>query len=186
MLLLFLSTSLGSDAFAEWQQTAHNLSLESATADKFVTDASVARVSGSWFVSTCKEAVEGWRLPLWTRPDWRCVNALDVSLLIHVQICAKPCSKHYASVTMADTAARSPSCMHRLRVTCYDLFWGAVNSNNFYFLILLFTSLHVSTSTGHPQVKYTQSFLKAITPTTDPFLGYAVHYLIICYVMYYN
>jgi hypothetical protein len=35
----------------------------------------------------------------------------------------------------------------------YDLFAGAVNRNSFYFLILLFTSLHVSASTGHPQVK---------------------------------
>jgi hypothetical protein len=41
----------------------------------------------------------------------------------------------------------------------------------FYFLILLFTSLHVSASTGHPQVKYiyTVVFLKAIMPATDPF-----------------
>jgi hypothetical protein len=52
--------------------------------------------------------------------------------------------------------------------TCYDLFWGAFNHNNFYFLILLLTSLHVSASTGHPQVKYTV-VLKAITHTTDPF-----------------
>jgi hypothetical protein len=29
-------------------------------------------------------------------------------------------------------------------------------------LFSFFTSLHVSASTGHPQVKYTQSFLKAI------------------------
>jgi hypothetical protein len=50
-------------------------------------------------------------------------------------------------------------------MTCFG---GAVNRNNFYFLILLFTSLHVSASTGHLQVKYTQSFLKAITLTTDP------------------
>jgi hypothetical protein len=33
-------------------------------------------------------------------------------------------------------------------------FGGAVNRNSFYFLILLFTSLHVSASTGHPPVKY--------------------------------
>jgi hypothetical protein len=38
----------------------------------------------------------------------------------------------------------------------YDLFRGAVNRSNFYFLTLLFTSLHVSACTGHPQVKYTQ------------------------------
>jgi hypothetical protein len=44
-------------------------------------------------------------------------------------------------------------------------FGGAVNRNNFYFLILLFTSLHVSASIGHPQVKYTFTCLKAITTT---------------------
>jgi hypothetical protein len=49
------------------------------------------------------------------------------------------------------------------------VFGGAVNRSNFYFLILLFTSLHVSASTGLPQVKYTLSFLKDITPITDPF-----------------
>jgi hypothetical protein len=35
-------------------------------------------------------------------------------------------------------------------------------------------------------VKYTQSLLKVITPTTDPFLGYTVYYLKLCYVIYYN
>jgi hypothetical protein len=64
----------------------------------------------------------------------------------------------------------------------YDLFGGAVNRNNFYFLILLFTSLHVSASTGHPQVKYTWSFLKTITPTTDPFLGYTVSLSLSIYI----
>jgi hypothetical protein len=44
-------------------------------------------------------------------------------------------------------------------------FWCAVSHNNFYFLILLFTSLHASASTGHPQVKYTQPFLKATSGT---------------------
>jgi hypothetical protein len=39
---------------------------------------------------------------------------------------------------------------------------------------------------GHPQVKYTLSFLEAITPTMDPFLGYAVYQFILCYVIYYN
>jgi hypothetical protein len=68
-------------------------------------------------------------------------------------------------------------------MTCFG---GAVNRNNFYFLILLFTSLHVSASTSHFQVKYAQSFLKSITPTMDPFLGYTVHYFILCYVIYYN
>jgi hypothetical protein len=38
------------------------------------------------------------------------------------------------------------------------------NATILYFHILLFTSLHVSASTGHPQVKYTRPFLKAITP----------------------
>jgi hypothetical protein len=56
----------------------------------------------------------------------------------------------------------------------------------FLFHILLFTSLHVSASTGHPQVKYTQSFLEAITPATDPFLGNTVHYFKLFYVLYYN
>jgi hypothetical protein len=64
--------------------------------------------------------------------------------------------------------------------------WGSVNRNNFYLLILLFKSLHVSASTGHPQVRYTQSFLKAITPTRDPILGYIVYYFILCYVIYHN
>jgi hypothetical protein len=60
-------------------------------------------------------------------------------------------------------------------VRYFDLFRGTVNRNKVYlFPFLLFTSLHVSASTGHPQVKYTQSFLKAITPTTDPFSGYKV------------
>jgi hypothetical protein len=68
-------------------------------------------------------------------------------------------------------------------MTCFG---GVVNRNSSYFLILLSTSLHVSASTGHPQVKYTQSFLEAIKPTTDPFLGYAVYYFMLCYVIYYN
>jgi hypothetical protein len=68
-------------------------------------------------------------------------------------------------------------------MTCFGC---AVNRNNFYFLILLFTSLHVPASTGHPQVKYTQPILKAITPTTDPFLGYRVHYFKLCYVVHYS
>jgi hypothetical protein len=58
-------------------------------------------------------------------------------------------------------------------------FGGAVHRNNFYFHILLFTSLHVSVSIGHPQVKFTQLCLEAITPTADPFLGYAVYYSIL-------
>jgi hypothetical protein len=51
----------------------------------------------------------------------------------------------------------------------YDLLWGAVNRNNFYFLTLFFTLLHILASTGHPQMQYTQSILKSITPTPDPF-----------------
>jgi hypothetical protein len=50
-------------------------------------------------------------------------------------------------------------------------------------LFFFFTSLHVSASTGHLQVKYTQSFLEAITPTTDLFLGYTVYYLILCNIL---
>jgi hypothetical protein len=46
-------------------------------------------------------------------------------------------------------------------------FGGAVNCNNF-FHILFFTSLHVSASTGHPQVKYVQSFLKLLRLTAHP------------------
>jgi hypothetical protein len=64
-------------------------------------------------------------------------------------------------------------------MTCFG---GAVNRNSFHFLILFLTSLHVSASTGHPQVKSTQSFLEAVTPTTD-ILGYTVYYFILCYVM---
>jgi hypothetical protein len=50
-------------------------------------------------------------------------------------------------------------------MTC---FWGAVNRNNFLCRILLFTSLNVSASRGHPQVKFTQPFLVAITRLTEP------------------
>jgi hypothetical protein len=35
-------------------------------------------------------------------------------------------------------------------------------------------------------VKYTQSFLKAITPTMGPFLGYTVYHFKLRYVIYYN
>jgi hypothetical protein len=52
--------------------------------------------------------------------------------------------------------------------------------------LFFFTTLHVSASTGHLQVKYIQSFLEAITPTRDLFLGYTVCYLILCYAIYYN
>jgi hypothetical protein len=46
----------------------------------------------------------------------------------------------------------------------YDQFGGAVNCNNFYFLILLFTSPHVSASTHHPQLKiYTVVFISYYT-----------------------
>jgi hypothetical protein len=53
--------------------------------------------------------------------------------------------------------------------------------DNFYFLTLLFTSLHVSASTGHPQVKYTQLFLEAIMPTVDLF--WAIKSIISYHVM---
>jgi hypothetical protein len=71
----------------------------------------------------------------------------------------------------------------RILVTCFG---GAVNRNNFYFLILLFISLHVSASRGHPQVKFAQSFSAAITATTDPCLVCTVNFFILCYVIYYN
>jgi hypothetical protein len=64
----------------------------------------------------------------------------------------------------------------------YDLFWCGVNRNNFLFHILLFTSLHVSASKGHPKMKYTQSILEAITPATVPFLGYTVNIYIYIYI----
>jgi hypothetical protein len=35
-------------------------------------------------------------------------------------------------------------------------------------------------------MKYSQSFLKAITPTMDPFLGYAIHHFKLYFVVYYN
>jgi hypothetical protein len=65
-------------------------------------------------------------------------------------------------------------------------FGCAVNRDNFYFLILLFTSLHVSASIGHLQVKCTQSFLKTITPTTDLFLGYTVYIYIHIHIYIYT
>jgi hypothetical protein len=67
---------------------------------------------------------------------------------------------------------------------------GSLTSHNptgialLFTFILLFTSLHVLAFTGHPQVKYTQQFLKAIKSTTDPFLGYPVHYFKLYYVIY--
>jgi hypothetical protein len=66
-------------------------------------------------------------------------------------------------------------------MTC---FLGAVNRNNFYFIILLFTSLHVSASTGHLQVKYTQSFFKSYYAYNGSVLGYTVHYFIfVCNIL---
>jgi hypothetical protein len=47
-----------------------------------------------------------------------------------------------------------------ITVTCFGC---SVNRNHFYFLVFLFTSLHVSASTGHPQVEHTQSFLKLLS-----------------------
>jgi hypothetical protein len=55
----------------------------------------------------------------------------------------------------------------------------------FLHFILFFTSLHVSTSTGHPQVQYTQSFLEAVTPTTDTVLGYTAHIYIFLYYFFF-
>jgi hypothetical protein len=65
-----------------------------------------------------------------------------------------------------------------------DVFWVCRQSQQFLFHIPLFTSLHVSASAGHTQVQYTQSFLKANTPGTDPFLGHTVHSFKLCYVIY--
>jgi hypothetical protein len=70
----------------------------------------------------------------------------------------------------------------QISVTCFGC---AVNHNNFFISYSLF---HITTCFGLYRPSsgeiYTQSFLKAITPTTDPFLGYTVHYLkfkIVCY-----
>jgi hypothetical protein len=76
--------------------------------------------------------------------------------------------------------------LHPVASVTTTSFGGAVNRNNLLFHIPLFTSLHVTASTGHPQVEYTQSFLKAITPTTDPILGYTVYYFKLYYVIRYN
>jgi hypothetical protein len=46
-----------------------------------------------------------------------------------------------------------------------------------------FHILHVSASIDHPQVNDTQPLLKAVMPTSDPFLGYTVYYFILCYVI---
>jgi hypothetical protein len=44
----------------------------------------------------------------------------------------------------------------------------------FIFLFSFCTPLPVSALMGHLQVEYTQSLMEAITPTTDPFLGYTI------------
>jgi hypothetical protein len=53
-------------------------------------------------------------------------------------------------------------------------FRGAVNRNNFYFLILLFTSLHVSASRGHPQVKHIVIFRSYYTYNRSIFSLYSL------------
>jgi hypothetical protein len=45
----------------------------------------------------------------------------------------------------------------------------------FIFLFSFYTPLHVSAFEGHLQVEYTHSLMKVITPTTNPFLGYATY-----------
>jgi hypothetical protein len=42
-------------------------------------------------------------------------------------------------------------------------------------LFSFYTQLHVSALMCHLQVQYTQSLIEAITPTTDPFLGYTIY-----------
>jgi hypothetical protein len=57
-----------------------------------------------------------------------------------------------------------------------------------YFLTLFYPSLHVSALMGHLQMEYTQSFMEAIMPTTDPFLSYTLYtYILVlasCYVIH--
>jgi hypothetical protein len=67
----------------------------------------------------------------------------------------------------------------------YDLFWVCRQLQQ---LFILYPPLHITTCfglSGHPQVKYTQSFLKAITPTMDPFLGHTAHYfqIMLCNIL---
>jgi hypothetical protein len=80
-------------------------------------------------------------------------------------------------------ALRKSCCPVVQLLKTYDCFGCAVNCNKFLFHILLFTSLHVSASTGHPQAKIYSYFLKAIMPTMNPFLDYTVHYFKLCYVI---
>jgi hypothetical protein len=59
----------------------------------------------------------------------------------------------------------------------------------FVFLFSFYTPLHVSALMGHFQVEYTQSLMEAITPTTDPFLGYTIYTYIsfsflLCYTLF--
>jgi hypothetical protein len=64
---------------------------------------------------------------------------------------------------------------------CHDLFWGCRQSQQFLFPYSLFTPLHVSVSTRHLQVEYTQSFLEAIMPAPDPFLAYI--YIVVLFLI---
>jgi hypothetical protein len=52
----------------------------------------------------------------------------------------------------------------------------------FIFLFSFYTPLHISALMSHLQVQYTQSFMEAIAPTTDPFLCYAQSHLCACSV----
>jgi hypothetical protein len=64
-------------------------------------------------------------------------------------------------------------------MACFE---GAVNRNSVYFLILLFTSLHVSSSADRPRVGYERSFLELLAPATDPFLDCTVYCFILCFI----
>jgi hypothetical protein len=62
----------------------------------------------------------------------------------------------------------------------------------FIFVFSLYTPLQVSDLMGYHHVEYTQSFIDAITPTMDPFLGYttykyislASYYIIHCFYIF--
>jgi hypothetical protein len=44
-----------------------------------------------------------------------------------------------------------------------------------FIFLSFYTPPHVSALIGHLQVEYTQSLTEAITPTTDPILGYTIY-----------
>jgi hypothetical protein len=88
------------------------------------------------------------------------VQVLNFVYTVHLT-CSKTLSLHYEIYQCCISNSGKEIQLDTFMFNCvkihiyihvYDLFGGAVNCNNFYFLIL-FTSLHVSASTGHPQVK---------------------------------